>query len=160
MNDNATTLALAKGQRLRTGGTTYEVTKEARVAAGMVPVKPQSTRLLKTECASCGYNCRVTKRWIDKSGAPICPECNLTMTVAGKGEAHVAPAVVAAPPAPPAPKVPEPEPVEVAAVEFEPLDLEEYLVEVEDEPVEVAPVAPLADVSPLAQLLSELPTAD
>jgi hypothetical protein len=33
----------------------------------------QSTRLLKCECASCGYTVRVTKKWLDFSGAPYCP---------------------------------------------------------------------------------------
>ena len=32
----------------------------------------QSTRLLKAECA-CGYNVRVTRKWIDALGAPLCP---------------------------------------------------------------------------------------
>ena len=34
--------------------------------------KKQSTRLLKAECATCGYTVRVTKKWIDESGAPHC----------------------------------------------------------------------------------------
>lgn len=32
----------------------------------------QSTRLLKAECCECGYTVRVTKKWIDESGAPHC----------------------------------------------------------------------------------------
>lgn len=35
--------------------------------------KKQGTRLLKCECQSCGYVCRVTAKWLDVAGAPICP---------------------------------------------------------------------------------------
>lgn len=35
--------------------------------------KPQQCRLLRTECPTCGYLARVTKRWLDSSGAPVCP---------------------------------------------------------------------------------------
>lgn len=34
--------------------------------------KKQSTRLLKCECEECGYIARVTKTWIEASGAPFC----------------------------------------------------------------------------------------
>ena len=37
--------------------------------------KKQSTRLGKLMCASCGYTARVTRKWIDELGAPLCP-CN------------------------------------------------------------------------------------
>jgi hypothetical protein len=37
------------------------------------PVKKQSTRLMKCECSECGYICRTTKKWLEISGAPICP---------------------------------------------------------------------------------------
>ncbi len=37
--------------------------------------KKQSTRLGKVSCQSCGYVCRVTKKWLDELGTPICP-CN------------------------------------------------------------------------------------
>lgn len=35
--------------------------------------KKQGTRLLKCECAECGYTVRVTRRWLDAVGAPWCP---------------------------------------------------------------------------------------
>lgn len=38
------------------------------------PTKKQSTRLIKCECADCGYVVRTTRKWIAE-GAPICP-CN------------------------------------------------------------------------------------
>jgi hypothetical protein len=35
--------------------------------------KKQTTRLNKAECPTCGYTCRVTKKWLDSVGPPICP---------------------------------------------------------------------------------------
>lgn len=35
--------------------------------------KPQGTRLLKAECAICGYTVRVTAKWLGYAGAPLCP---------------------------------------------------------------------------------------
>ena len=42
---------------------------------GLKGPKKQTTALLKVECGSCGYIARVTAKWIDSVGAPICP-CN------------------------------------------------------------------------------------
>ena len=36
------------------------------------PVKKQTTRMVKCECAECGYVCRTTKKWLE-IGAPHCP---------------------------------------------------------------------------------------
>lgn len=36
-------------------------------------LKKQSTRLIKAECPECGYNVRVTRKWLDEVGAPLCP---------------------------------------------------------------------------------------
>lgn len=33
----------------------------------------QTCRLLKVECPTCGYIARVTRKWLDARGAPICP---------------------------------------------------------------------------------------
>lgn len=33
----------------------------------------QSTRLIKAECQDCGYTVRVTRKWLDEAGEPICP---------------------------------------------------------------------------------------
>ena len=38
--------------------------------------RKQPARLLKVECQSCGYVARVTKKWLESTGAPICP-CNM-----------------------------------------------------------------------------------
>lgn len=35
--------------------------------------KKQATNLKKCECPECGYIARVTMKWIDKLGEPICP---------------------------------------------------------------------------------------
>lgn len=45
----------------------------------------QPTRLLKVSCPECGYVIRVTLKWIDEAGYPICPQCNVEM-----GEEHEA----------------------------------------------------------------------
>lgn len=41
----------------------------------MQTVKKQATYLLKCECPDCGYTARVTQKWIEVAGAPVCP-CN------------------------------------------------------------------------------------
>lgn len=33
----------------------------------------KGSRLLKTECPKCGYVARVTRKWLDDAGPPICP---------------------------------------------------------------------------------------
>lgn len=43
------------------------------VALDARSVPKQSTRLVKVECAECGYVARVTRKWLDAAGAPICP---------------------------------------------------------------------------------------
>lgn len=35
--------------------------------------KKQGTRLLKCECSECGYLVRITRKWIETAGPPICP---------------------------------------------------------------------------------------
>lgn len=39
--------------------------------------KAQSTRLVKVMCVEegCGYTVRVTRKWLDSKGAPLCPSC-------------------------------------------------------------------------------------
>lgn len=41
--------------------------------------KKQSTRLLKCECPHCGYIARVTRKWIEKAGPPVCPSDSVSM---------------------------------------------------------------------------------
>lgn len=35
--------------------------------------KKQSTRLIKCECDACGYNVRITRKWLEEAGEPHCP---------------------------------------------------------------------------------------
>jgi hypothetical protein len=35
--------------------------------------RKQGTRMLKVECASCGYTARTTRKWLDEAGPPLCP---------------------------------------------------------------------------------------
>lgn len=35
--------------------------------------KKQTTRLIKCECEECGYNVRITRKWLEEVGAPHCP---------------------------------------------------------------------------------------
>lgn len=45
--------------------------------AGAIDVstrKKQATRLLKCQCAMCGYTARVTAKWINEVGPPHCPD--------------------------------------------------------------------------------------
>jgi hypothetical protein len=44
--------------------------------------KKQSTRMGKVECPQCGYVCRVTRKWLDEVGAPLCPADEIAMEVA------------------------------------------------------------------------------
>ncbi len=41
--------------------------------------KKKATYLLKCECPDCGYVARVTAKWIDKAGTPICPVDEIPM---------------------------------------------------------------------------------
>jgi hypothetical protein len=36
-------------------------------------IKKQGTRLLKAKCVRCGYTVRITKKWIEEVGLPVCP---------------------------------------------------------------------------------------
>jgi hypothetical protein len=35
--------------------------------------KKQTARLIKCECAACGYTVRTTRKWLEEAGAPVCP---------------------------------------------------------------------------------------
>ncbi len=43
--------------------------------------RKQPARLLKVECAKCGYVARVTKKWLESTGAPLCPCNSEAMTI-------------------------------------------------------------------------------
>lgn len=42
-------------------------------AINLADRKKQGTRLGKIQCTSCGYTCRVTAKWIEERGTPLCP---------------------------------------------------------------------------------------
>jgi predicted SprT family Zn-dependent metalloprotease len=39
------------------------------------PTKKQTTRMVKCECKDCGYSIRTSRKWLEESGAVLCP-CN------------------------------------------------------------------------------------
>lgn len=41
----------------------------------------QGTRLLKCQCATCGYTVRVTRKWLGLAGPPICPTDNIRLAL-------------------------------------------------------------------------------
>tara|TARA_R110002020_G_scaffold270096_1_gene485428 strand:- start:306 stop:911 length:606 start_codon:yes stop_codon:yes gene_type:complete len=41
--------------------------------------KKQTARLIKVKCATCDYTVRITRKWLDNPGPPICPTHNKTM---------------------------------------------------------------------------------
>lgn len=45
----------------------------ADLALAKKGTKKQSTRLIKVQCPKCDYIARVTRKWLDEAGAPICP---------------------------------------------------------------------------------------
>lgn len=47
----------------------------AQLNPKMSPVKTQGTRLLKCECGECGCVVRITRKWLEEVGAPLCA-CN------------------------------------------------------------------------------------
>lgn len=46
--------------------------------------KKQTTRLNKAECSACGYTCRVTAKWLNEMGPPLCPCNQLAMTASAE----------------------------------------------------------------------------
>ncbi len=41
--------------------------------------KKQTARQLKTQCPTCGYLARVSKKWLEEAGPPICPTDNIPL---------------------------------------------------------------------------------
>jgi hypothetical protein len=53
--------------------------------AGFLTDTPkQGTRMLKCACRACGYTIRITRKWLDASGPPICPTDRISLTEEGK----------------------------------------------------------------------------
>lgn len=51
----------------------------AKLETSRVPIKKQSTRMLKVYCETTGYTLRTTRKWLEEYGEPICPCCRQTM---------------------------------------------------------------------------------
>jgi hypothetical protein len=54
----------------------------AQLNPGASGIKKQGTRLLKASCESCGYVCRVTAKWVEAVGAPLCACSGAQMSLA------------------------------------------------------------------------------
>jgi len=48
------------------------------------PKATQGTRMVKCQCAECGYVARTTRKWLDAAGAPICPTHKSGMSEEGR----------------------------------------------------------------------------
>jgi hypothetical protein len=49
--------------------------------AGFLTDSPkQGTRMMKCACARCGYTVRITRKWLDAAGPPICPTDKVLLT--------------------------------------------------------------------------------
>lgn len=46
--------------------------------------KKAKTYLTKCECGDCGYIAYTTRKWLDSAGSPVCPSCEIAMTVGGE----------------------------------------------------------------------------
>lgn len=56
-------------------GETYQNRKPRGRGTTCSQLASQKSRLLRVSCRSCGYVCRVTRKWLDDVGPPLCP-CN------------------------------------------------------------------------------------
>lgn len=52
----------------------------SKLDATKVKSKTQTTRMIKAECLETEYTVRVTRKWLEAYGAPICPCCKKPMT--------------------------------------------------------------------------------
>ena len=57
---------------------TAEIGKFPHAKLELTSAKKQTTRLMKCECAGCGYVARITRKWVNDSGAPLCPDDSCT----------------------------------------------------------------------------------
>jgi hypothetical protein len=48
-------------------------------AGFLIDTPKQSTRMLRCQCTACGYIARVSRRWLDQAGPPICPTDRIAM---------------------------------------------------------------------------------
>jgi hypothetical protein len=75
-------IALTEGDTFRIGRKKYRAESKAALLAALVEAEADApgSRLLKVMCPSgCGYVVRVTKKWLESLGAPLCPGCEQFM---------------------------------------------------------------------------------
>jgi hypothetical protein len=51
----------------------FELGEYPHASINLSDRKKQTTRNLKSECPACGYTCRVTRKWLESVGPPVCP---------------------------------------------------------------------------------------
>ncbi len=54
---------------------------ELRERRNTMLLKASTARWLKVECTTCEYVARVTKKWLESTGAPLCPCNSQAMTI-------------------------------------------------------------------------------
>lgn len=78
-------IALAEGDTFRIGRKKYRAESKAALLAALVEAEGDApgSRLLKVACpGACGYVARVTRKWLEALGAPLCPGCEQFMELA------------------------------------------------------------------------------
>jgi hypothetical protein len=80
-------IGLVGPMRSTTAGPDFVAWAEALIArigpypAGFLTDTPkQGTRMLKCECSKCGYTARVSRKWLDLAGPPLCPADKVQLT--------------------------------------------------------------------------------
>jgi len=83
-------IGIKAGDKVRAGGQTVKVAEDTFIRGEvLVNQKKQKTYMLKVICPSgCGdngevYTVRMTQKWLDKFGAPLCPNCEKHMKAEG-----------------------------------------------------------------------------
>lgn len=61
-----------------------------RMPAPRPPDSPrkQDARMMRAACGTCGYLCRVSRMWLARAGAPLCPTCGVAMRSDWSGDAN------------------------------------------------------------------------
>jgi hypothetical protein len=76
----ATTPSLLLRERLNTLSQELGPYPHATLNPNSKDFKKQGTRLLQCVCPACGYMARITKKWIEEVGLPVCPNDKHTHT--------------------------------------------------------------------------------
>jgi hypothetical protein len=74
-----------EGDTFRIGRQKFRAESKAALMAALVEAEGEApgSRLLKVACpGACGYVARVTRKWLEALGAPLCPGCEQFMELA------------------------------------------------------------------------------